>query len=144
MAELDALLTRLHQVRRELVERLNDVEKLIKETEALRGRVLPVLAAPGSDNEKSRPEPVSNGPAEIASAVREILIEADRPMRRGEIAEALTRRGIVVPGADKSKNVGTIIWRHSREFISLPNLGYWLKDRPIKGIYDPDEDSRSD
>jgi hypothetical protein len=78
-------------------------------------------------------------PREIASAVRDVLLDAKRPMRRGEIVTALEARGVPLGGKDKNKNVGTIIWRHPQQFISLERLGYWLRDVPLPGVYSPDE-----
>lgn len=76
-------------------------------------------------------------PADVADSVAEILREAGRPMTRGEIADALSGRGIVLAGKDVNKNVGTILWRHQERFVNLEKLGYWLRDLPLPGVYLP-------
>lgn len=78
-------------------------------------------------------------PAEIASAVRRVLLDANRPMRRGELVAELEKLGTPLGGVDRNKNLGTILWRHKNQFIQLDKLGYWLKDVPLEGIYTPHE-----
>lgn len=78
-------------------------------------------------------------PSNIAATVRIILSEARRPMKRGELVAELERRGLPMAGKDKNKNLGTILWRHSSEFVHIEKLGYWLKDAPLLGVYEPKE-----
>jgi hypothetical protein len=78
-------------------------------------------------------------PADVAATVRVILSETRRPMKRGELVHELERRGIPMAGKDKNKNLGTILWRHSAEFVHFEKLGYWLKDAPLPGFYEPEE-----
>jgi len=68
-------------------------------------------------------------PAEIVSAAKDVMLEKKRPLTRTELVRLLTSRGLHIAGTDKSKNVGTIIWR-SKEFDSVEGLGYWPKDAP--------------
>jgi hypothetical protein len=78
-------------------------------------------------------------PAEVAAAAKTVLLNARRPMRRGELVFELEKIGIPLAGKDKNKNIGTILWRHKNEFIQIDNLGYWLKGVPLEGIYTPQE-----
>lgn len=78
-------------------------------------------------------------PADVAAAVKSILQRERRPMRRGELVPELEKLGVQLAGRDKNKNLGTILWRHKNEFIQIDNLGYWLKDVPLDGVYTPQE-----
>ena len=79
----------------------------------------------------------SIAPAEIAKIAREILLDNGRPMKRGELVDALARRNVPLAGKDKNKNLGTILWRHQTMFVALDNLGYWVKGVPLEGVYTP-------
>lgn len=84
--------------------------------------------------------PSSATPAQVADAAKETLLETGRPMKRGQLVRALTAKGITLAGADKNKNLGTILWRYDGMFVSLPSLGYWVKGIPLEGVYDPKKD----
>jgi hypothetical protein len=75
-------------------------------------------------------------PALIVAMAQEILSWNKSPMTRGEIADAIERRGTRLPGADrteKAKYVGTILWRNSEIFENREGKGYWLVGRPVPG-----------
>ncbi|MDZ5450859.1 hypothetical protein [Labrys sp. ZIDIC5] len=74
-------------------------------------------------------------PDAILAACREVLVDARRPMTRGELVRALEARGHVLGGKDKAKNVGTILWRHRDKFIQIPELGYWPADVELEGLH---------
>lgn len=44
-------------------------------------------------------------PSEVAARAREALLEAGRPMKRGELVKALTARGVKMAGIDKNKKI---------------------------------------
>ncbi|MCC3244838.1 hypothetical protein LG047_05820 [Methylocystis sp. WRRC1] len=77
-------------------------------------------------------------PKEVADHARSALLDAKRPMKRGALVRELERRGVPLAGRDKNKNLGTILWRHADQFVSLPKLGYWVKDVPLEGVYSPE------
>lgn len=87
------------------------------------------------------PQPRSEAisPAQVVSHVREALLAAGRPMKRGALVKELENRGVPLVGKDKNKNLGTILWRHPDQFVSLDGLGYWVKDVPLEGVYTPPE-----
>ena len=60
-------------------------------------------------------------------------------MKRGELVAELEMRGFPLAGTDKNKNLGTILWRHSRDFVHLEKFGYWLRDVPLEGVYSPEQ-----
>ena len=76
-------------------------------------------------------------PQDIAAAVRVTLLDAGRPMKRGALVRELEKRQIPLAGKDRNKNLGTILWRHKNQFVSLEKLGYWVRDVPIPGVYEP-------
>ena len=58
-------------------------------------------------------------------------------MKRGPLVRAMEERSIPVAGKDKAKNLGTILWRHLDQFVSLEGLGYWPRDKRYRNVYDP-------
>lgn len=78
-------------------------------------------------------------PKDIVDASKALMLEKERPLTRTELVRLLTLRGIRIPGTNKQKNVGTIIWR-SHEFDNIEGKGYWPKDaEPWKGYHPDDE-----
>lgn len=89
--------------------------------------------------DSSAPSENALQPTKVVAHVRDVLLEARKPMKRGELVKALLARNVPLAGKDKNKNLGTILWRHPNQFVSLEGLGYWLKDVPLEGIYVPQE-----
>jgi len=69
-------------------------------------------------------------PSELAALVERIIRESGRPMTRGEIVEALDRRDVEIPGGDKARYIGTIMWRQKSTFLNIEGAGYWLRSEP--------------
>lgn len=133
MTQFDQILEELRRKRAALELELDRVRKAIELTE--KARVAVQADAPLESGRASQSDSLS--PSDVATAVREVLEARGVPMRRGAIVAELLRRGLKLQGKDINKNVGTIIWRHPQMFVSLDKLGYWLRDRPISGVYDP-------
>ncbi len=68
--------------------------------------------------------------AETLAEARRIIIAEGRPMSRSELVRRLEAEGYVIDGRDKSKVLGTNIWR-SQRFLHVDGLGYWPKDVPM-------------
>lgn len=144
----DKLLKRLAEIQRQLetvdhflslYERFNtspqfelpDMDKPLVETVEQKGveqieDVAEVPATPlrkrGMSREALRPH------------IREALKQAGKPLTRGQLLRAMDQREIPVGGAtDRSKNMGTIMWRLKDEFVNLDGFGYW----PISEPYQP-------
>ena len=89
-----------------------------------------------SNNTGSRQQPALT-PDEVLKEARAVLLENGKPLKRGNIVRAIEAKGMIVPGADKAKNLGTILWRAEHAFVSIEGYGYWPADIPIQGIYKP-------
>lgn len=78
-------------------------------------------------------------PKEIARFIMAILEDKRRPMTRTQLVDELEARGHSIPAQDKARYVGTVLWRHDRAFINLPNMGYWLRAKALEAAnYAPD------
>lgn len=66
-------------------------------------------------------------PAQIIDSSRVLMREMGHPLSRSKLVRLLTEKGLKLPGEDKAKNVGTVIWR-SKKFDNIAGLGYWPKD----------------
>lgn len=71
-------------------------------------------------------------PAVIIPRIEDMLRLKGLPMTRSEVLQRLLNDGIIVGGGDKSKNVGTIMWRNQDKFVNLPGKGYWLRNIPCR------------
>lgn len=135
----DTLRAQLHVIEQqaEIMKRqLNTVESYIRLYEELKSK------PPGSPVEgdhlmflleaesKQRRRRSDLTPTQIADLAREALGEWGRPMTRGELVTAIESRGVVIPGKDKSKNLGTILWRFRDRFRNIEGRGYWPTDLP--------------
>lgn len=98
---------------------------------------------PGRSDSSTRMR--GDSPAKIVAATREILQTSGRPMKRGELLESLDALGIRVGGSDRSKVLGTILWRANDEIVNLRSFGFWMKDVPYAPAnYIPGTDNGSD
>lgn len=70
-------------------------------------------------------------PKEIVELVSRILRESGQPLTRGEIVTRLILRDVDLPGEDKARYVGTIMWRHKSKFVNIEGRGYWLRGQPV-------------
>jgi hypothetical protein len=67
---------------------------------------------------------------EMLAEARRMIIAEGRPMNRSELVRRLEATGYITEGRDKSKVLGTNIWR-SKKFLHVDGLGYWPKDVPM-------------
>jgi hypothetical protein len=96
------------------------------------------IKAPQSDRPNSaRPHaraadnnsPISQ--EQFEANARQILIENERPMKRGQLVRKFHSHGFRVGGADVIKeirNFGVKIWKARDKFVNIPGEGYWPKD----------------
>lgn len=118
-------------------------DALRRELEAIEGFILALSAqeAAASSRSKSRHldlfEPRQQTRAERAAAVSAMMDDAEqmilregRPLTRFQLLERLERAGHQIEGGDKSKVLGTNLWR-SKRFHNIQGAGYWPKSRPV-------------
>ena len=67
--------------------------------------------------------------ARVMEEARRLILEARRPLKRGELVRLLERDGLPIEGTDKAKVLGTNLWR-SGQFEQIEGQGYWPKDVP--------------
>lgn len=80
----------------------------------------------GSNSRRARSAYV----AEMMAAARRFILAEGRPLTRSELLQRLESEGYVIQGADKSKVLGTNLWR-SEQFQHVGKRGYWPRDTPM-------------
>lgn len=106
----------------EMYERLNGVTPAPRQNAQTEQSADPVVLA--QPNVRRRVRGGTDADT-LVEAMKSLLREAGQPMTRTELVNALETAGYPVGGADKSKNLGTIIWR-SKAFDNQGD-GYWPK-----------------
>lgn len=79
-------------------------------------------------NDVLRPGQRRLSPPEIADFCAQLIREENRPLSRTELVELLRGRGIVLPSQDRSRYIGTILWRNRERFVNLAGRGYVLAE----------------
>jgi hypothetical protein len=105
--------------RNEIVQELDDIKQFVRlhqrfesgESTLRRGRWA---------------EKVRGRPAEFVEALEAALHEADKPMHRKELVSVLEAKGFDIPGDDKARYLGTVLWRNRDRFANIPEQGYWV------------------
>lgn len=72
--------------------------------------------------------------AEAMADAEKLILEARRPLTRTELLKGLEGLGHKIEGRDKSKVLGTNLWR-SKRFHNLSGLGYWPMSTPLPEAY---------
>ena len=145
MADLDEILRNLRLKRERLKADLSEVDKAITMFERAKAELSPDLFSELTPTQRETPNPSPRArnaiaPRDLALAAKDVLLAAGKPMKRGDIVQELSRRGIEIAGKDPNKNLGTILWRHQEMFVTVNALGYWVKDVPLPGVYEPTEE----
>lgn len=146
--------------REELREELGEVERFLKLYNKFKTSASPVQTAlelhgvnierDGEQTESGEPQveevtvaaPPRRGWTRemLRPQIRSTILAAGRPLTRTAILKALDERDIPVGGSDRSKNMGTILWRLNGDFVSLEGFGYWPRNEPYPPAgYDPDD-----
>jgi len=69
----------------------------------------------------------------LLEEIRRVLIAEGRPLKRSDLVARLLEQGFEIEGRDKSKVLGTNIWRSGR-FKHIDGHGYWPSDVPLPTI----------
>ncbi len=88
-----------------------------------------IVSGAGVPSNEADDESGTASPSEIVEQAKVLMREQSRPLSRSMLVKLLTEKGLKLPGTDKNKNVGTVIWR-SKQFDNIAGLGYWPKGVP--------------
>ena len=154
-------LEQLRNMRRGLEAQLQEVIRLIEEYEQLEAKVRGLLEAKpqnlastiekptwqifsGMQTRAKKPEV-----EEFEAVVRQILSEANAPMDRTEVLQAVRARGVTVGGAEPANTVSARLSRMD-DVRSQRGVGYWLAIRAdefakakVSTPSGPDEENRT-
>lgn len=147
---MDAVYEKAQRRREELRRELEEIDLFLrlhqKFSHGTEAELNTAMGGKSATNEEghpvpARPDRIRNLPKNMmAKEVRQMILERRAPMTRTDIVEALELKGIPVAGQDKSKAIGTIMWRLRDRFRNIEGLGYWPKDLP----YPPEPDGRAE
>lgn len=70
-------------------------------------------------------------PKGIVELAERVIRESGRPLTRGDLVAMFAARDVELPGDDKARYIGTIMWRHKSKFINIEGRGYWLRGQPV-------------
>lgn len=136
---MDELLQKAIQRRDMLRNELAAVETFILSYSPMSERR--ISATGGGDLFADFPAPAPEAPARKRSEQRvqitaamdqaeKAILQAGRPLTRSQLLDLLEQSGHEIDGTDKSKVLGTNLWR-SKRFINLKKVGYWPVSAPI-------------
>lgn len=137
---MDELLQRALERQKTLRAELEVLDKFIlsytetKERPDRRGGSLELFE---TENHPSRRASRVKRAAQIAATMddaEKLILEAGRPLTRSALLKGLTAMGYEIEGTDKSKVLGTNIWR-SKRFHNLKGVGYWPISAPIPAAF---------
>lgn len=103
------------------------------------------IAVSSGDMESAKPQNNSFTPPPrgytkemLKPHLRDVIKDANKPLSRSQLLRALDARRIPVGGSNRPKNMGTIMWRLSDDFVNLDGFGYWPREEPYAPAgYDP-------
>lgn len=73
-----------------------------------------------------------NDPKAVAKRAEEVLREEGRPLQRGDLVRKIEESGLKIVSKDKSKYLGTVLWRHRDTFVNIEDRGYWINGLDIE------------
>ena len=130
---MDDLLEKAMARRQQLRSELTAIEKFISDYQ----RIRETETGPSKAGQQMNLfNPGSKRAAKIAEvtgmmdAAEKMILASGKPMTRTQLLRGLDEAGFSVEGTDKSKVLGTNIWR-SKRFHNLKGAGYWPKSRPL-------------
>lgn len=133
---MDELLRKAIERRDQLRRDLEAVDLFIRSYGAEQERDAPRPPQEDLFNARKRQSSRAHRAAQNAAAMADaekLILEAAHPLSRSALLNALIEMGHEIEGGDKSKVLGTNLWR-SKRFYNLKGAGYWPIKTPI-----PDE-----
>jgi reverse gyrase len=140
---MDPLLQKMMEQREQAIRDRENAEQIIRTLDTLIHDYQGTLAKIGKAREtrqadlfaaKMTKAERSKYVADMMETVEKLIAAAGKPLSRSALLDALEARGYVIEGGDKSKVLGTNLWR-SKRFHNLKGAGYWPKSVPIPEEY---------
>ncbi|MDF2603034.1 hypothetical protein [Sphingomonas sp.] len=133
---MDELLQKARERRDQLRRELEAVEKFIHEYTT---NVAPARHDGARVQHADLFYDAKEGRAERVAAMMDdaerMILQEGRPLTRFQLLGRLLEAGHHIVGSDRSKVLGTNLWR-SRRFHNIQGAGYWPKSKPIPAPYD--------
>jgi hypothetical protein len=97
------------------------------------------LSTPEVQSAQERPQsagrrPIGMSQEEFNSFIREILLEAGRPLDQPAILDRVHAKGRHVGGKDELSNTKTKLWRAKDVITKIPGAGFWPADVPCPAV----------
>lgn len=108
----------------EIKAELADLERFVAVYDRLNENAEKKESGGAGENAESRREKPHAKPAQVVRVAIQTLQRNGRPMTRTELVKSLEDQGLSIGGKDKSKNMGTMLWR-SKKFENIEGRGYW-------------------
>jgi len=133
IANLEQLKKARHQAL-ELVkqcdERIAILETFIKGLEKTASAAKEALQANALIQNRNSRKQKSAEIERMMDSAENFIIEKGHPLTRSELLEYLEKEGFRIEAADRSKVLGTNLWR-SKRFHNLKGAGYWPKSKKL-------------
>lgn len=127
---MDELLQKALERRAQLRKELEAVDRLIQTYSAIKDQRPKVGHPDLFDAPVARRRGRAKEIEAAMDAAEKMILDAGRPLTRSALLRMLDDAGHRVEGADRSKVLGTNLWR-SKRFHNLKGAGYWPISRPI-------------
>lgn len=161
---MDPVIQNAIRRRSELRNELRDIDKFLELYQQFKGRRHPRqmtmdVDAPPVDSGEQIEDERTNQPTDLPTSevsgaddeapgltrqelrphILAAILDAGKPLTRGQLLQRLDARKARVGGKyDRSKNMGTILWRLRDDFVNLQGRGYWPRGLPFpEAGYDP-------
>lgn len=143
---MDDLLKKAIEHRRRAIQQRDELAEVIRSLDEFIANYEKALAAkpvPGPlkdmgqrdlfEHPVSRAERVQHV-AKMMQVAEELILAAGRPLTRSELLAELEGRGFNIEGGDRSKVLGTNLWR-SKRFDNFARAGYWPRGKPLPDAF---------
>lgn len=143
---MDDLLKKAIEHRRRAIQQRDELTEVIRSLDefiATYEKALTAKPSASSHTNIGQPDlfdrPVSRADrieyvAKMMRAAEELIVAAGRPLTRSELLTELRGRGFNIEGGDKSKVLGTNLWR-SKLFDNFARAGYWPRNKPLPAAF---------
>ncbi len=122
---------RLDDLRRELAKVDKFIESYREFANLTEEQELDLLGPP---SDALTLEPTIGNPRkeDLAPIIREMILEAKKPLSRNAVFAGLELQNIFLKGKDPKMVLSTMLWRMPDKFVRLQGHGYWLADTPYE------------